>query len=149
MPPAQRHAPAAACLGPGISGAIKRTGDTRCALQQLGGAPRGPAGRLHPCVFVRLHIQACTLLLAHAEEGSHRVPQHMADPIAGQLAPALARGLLALLKRRGPGPVAGASANAPTTVASLAVIGATTGFALSWLVVVVIPMQIIVSKRSA
>lgn len=40
----------------------------------------------------------------------------------------------------GPGVVSGASDNDPTTVASLAVIGATTSYALGWLVILVIPM---------
>ena len=44
------------------------------------------------------------------------------------------------LKRLGPGLVAGAADNDPTTVATISVTGATTGFALSWLVILVYPM---------
>lgn len=40
----------------------------------------------------------------------------------------------------GPGIISGASDNDPTTVATLAVIGSTTVYALGWLVVLVIPM---------
>lgn len=55
----------------------------------------------------------------------------------------------AILKALGPGLVAGASDNDPTTVASLSVIGATTVYRLSWLVVLVIPMLVIVQVVSA
>src|SRR5579884_2488932 len=55
----------------------------------------------------------------------------------------------ALLKVLGPGLIAGASDNDPTSVASLSVIGATTGYALSWLVILVIPMLMIVQAVSA
>ena len=48
----------------------------------------------------------------------------------------------------GPGIVAGGSDTDPTTVASLSVIGATTAFALSWLVLLVIPMLVIVQSIS-
>ena len=44
------------------------------------------------------------------------------------------------LKRLGPGLVAGAADNDPTTVATMSVTGATTGFALSWLLILVYPM---------
>jgi Mn2+/Fe2+ NRAMP family transporter len=40
----------------------------------------------------------------------------------------------------GPGLVSGASANDPTTVGSLAVVGAATGYGLAWLVVLLLPM---------
>src|SRR5579862_1855534 len=40
----------------------------------------------------------------------------------------------------GPGIISGASDNDPTTVATLAVIGSTTVYALGWLVLLVIPM---------
>lgn len=60
-----------------------------------------------------------------------------------------ARGPLAILKALGPGLIAGASDNDPTTVATLAVIGATTGYGLSWLVVLVIPMLVVVLVISA
>jgi Mn2+/Fe2+ NRAMP family transporter len=49
----------------------------------------------------------------------------------------------------GPGVVSGASDNDPTTVASLAVIGATTVYGLGWLVVLVIPMLATVQVISA
>ncbi len=39
-----------------------------------------------------------------------------------------------------PGFVAGASANDPTTVGTLAVVGATTGYGLAWLVLAILPM---------
>src|SRR5579863_2566204 len=56
------------------------------------------------------------------------------------------RALLGLL---GPGLVAGASDNDPTTVASLAVIGSTTTYGLAWLVILVIPMLVVVQVISA
>jgi Mn2+/Fe2+ NRAMP family transporter len=46
--------------------------------------------------------------------------------------------------RLGPGIVSGASDNDPTTVATLAVVGASTIYGLSWLVLLVIPMLAIV-----
>lgn len=49
----------------------------------------------------------------------------------------------------GPGIVSGASDNDPTTVASLAVIGSTTVYGLSWLVLLTIPMLSIVQAISA
>jgi len=55
----------------------------------------------------------------------------------------------ALLGRLGPGLISGASDNDPATVASLAVIGGTTGFGLLWLVVLVIPMLVVVQVISA
>jgi Mn2+/Fe2+ NRAMP family transporter len=65
------------------------------------------------------------------------------------LAAAARRRPLALLKRLGPGLIAGASDNDPTTVASLSVIGASTGYGLSWLVILVIPMLVVVQTISA
>ncbi len=56
---------------------------------------------------------------------------------------------LQALRTLGPGLVAGASDNDPTTVASLSVIGATTVYGLSWLVVLVIPMLICVQVVAA
>lgn len=56
------------------------------------------------------------------------------------------RGPLAEL---GPGIVSGASDNDPTTVATLAVIGASTVYGLAWLVVLVIPMLVAVQAISA
>src|SRR5271166_4779454 len=49
----------------------------------------------------------------------------------------------------GPGLVSAASNNDPTTVATLAVIGATTGYALSWLVVLVVAMLALVQSLAA
>ena len=57
--------------------------------------------------------------------------------------------LRASLTNVGPGIVAGASDNDPTTVASLAVIGSTTVYGLAWLVVLVIPMLAVVQMVSA
>ncbi len=48
----------------------------------------------------------------------------------------------------GPGVVSGASDNDPTTVASLAVVGSTTIYALGWLVLLVIPMLAVVQAIS-
>ncbi len=61
----------------------------------------------------------------------------------------LPRKPLAVLKMLGPGLIAGASDNDPTTVATLAVIGSTTGFALLWLVALTIPMLVVVQVISA
>jgi Mn2+/Fe2+ NRAMP family transporter len=49
----------------------------------------------------------------------------------------------------GPGLVSGASANDPTTVGSLAVVGATTGYGLAWLVVLLLPMLAVVQAIAA
>jgi Mn2+/Fe2+ NRAMP family transporter len=49
----------------------------------------------------------------------------------------------------GSGIISGASDNDPTTVASLAVIGSTTVYALSWLVLLIIPMLAVVQAISA
>lgn len=49
-------------------------------------------------------------------------------------------GLLDYVKALGPGLISGASDNDPTTVATMAVLGASTGFGLSWLVILVYPM---------
>jgi len=49
----------------------------------------------------------------------------------------------------GSGIISGASDNDPTTVASLAVIGSTTIYALSWLVLLIIPMLAVVQAISA
>jgi Mn2+/Fe2+ NRAMP family transporter len=61
----------------------------------------------------------------------------------------LRRKPLALFSILGPGVISGASDNDPTSVASLAVIGSTTRYGLSWLVILVIPMLIIVQSISA
>jgi Mn2+/Fe2+ NRAMP family transporter len=63
--------------------------------------------------------------------------------------PRLARKPAALLKVLDPGLIAGASDNDPTTVASLAVVGSTTVYRLSWLVILIIPMLIVVQIISA
>lgn len=52
-------------------------------------------------------------------------------------------------KQLGPGIVSGASDNDPTTVATLAVVGSTTGYALGWLVLLIIPMLAAVQAISA
>ena len=49
----------------------------------------------------------------------------------------------------GPGLVSGASANDPTTVGTLAVVGAATGFELAWLVVLLLPMLAVVQAIAA
>lgn len=49
----------------------------------------------------------------------------------------------------GPGLVSAASNNDPTTVAALAVVGATTGYELCWLVVLVVPMLALVQAVAA
>lgn len=49
----------------------------------------------------------------------------------------------------GAGIIAGASDNDPTTVATLAVIGSTTVYALSWLTLLVIPMLIVIQAIAA
>jgi len=56
---------------------------------------------------------------------------------------------LARLRAMAPGIVSAASDNDPTTVASLAVIGSTTAYALGWLVVLVIPMLAVVQAISS
>ena len=58
-------------------------------------------------------------------------------------------GGLRLVRALGPGLIAGAADNDPTTVATLAVIGSTTGYRLAWLVVLVIPMLVVVQVISA
>lgn len=49
----------------------------------------------------------------------------------------------------GPGLVSGASASDPTTVASLAVVGATTVYGLAWLVILLLPMLAVVQAIAA
>lgn len=51
-------------------------------------------------------------------------------------------------KSIGPGIVSGASDNDPTTVATLAIVGSTTVYALGWLVLLVIPMLAVVQAIS-
>ncbi len=54
-----------------------------------------------------------------------------------------------VLKRLGPGIVSGASDNDPTTVATLAIVGASTVYGLAWLVLFVIPMLAVVQAIAA
>ncbi len=56
---------------------------------------------------------------------------------------------LALMRVLGPGLIAGAADTDPTTVAVLAVVGASTIYGLSWLVILVIPMLIVIQVVSA
>lgn len=56
---------------------------------------------------------------------------------------------LSVLRGMGSGLVAGAADTDPTTVASLAVVGATTTYGLAWLVVLIIPMLSVVQVVSA
>jgi len=49
----------------------------------------------------------------------------------------------------GPGLVSGASANDPTTVGTLAVVGAATGYGLAWLVVLLLPILAVVQAIAA
>src|SRR5579884_1135212 len=82
-----------------------------------------------------------------AESLTNQPPRRVGQSHAlGQM---LRRKPLAVLKALGPGLIAGASDNDPTTVATLAVIGSTTGFGLAWLVVLVIPMLVVVQVISA
>jgi Mn2+/Fe2+ NRAMP family transporter len=60
-----------------------------------------------------------------------------------QLEPARARSIVR------PGFVAGASANDPTTVGSLAVVGATTVYGLAWLVIAILPMLAVTQTIAA
>ena len=66
-----------------------------------------------------------------------------------------ARGSRRPRKRRGfirgfgPGLVAGASANDPTTVGSIAVVAAATGYGLAWLVVLLLPMLAVIQSVAA
>ncbi|HEY3675083.1 MAG TPA: divalent metal cation transporter, partial [Candidatus Tumulicola sp.] len=65
--------------------------------------------------------------------------------------------LVAIRRRRrvqfvrgfGPGLVSGASANDPTTVGSIAVVAAATGYAMGWLVVLLLPLLAIVQSIAA
>jgi Mn2+/Fe2+ NRAMP family transporter len=59
------------------------------------------------------------------------------------------RRAVTLLKALGPGLIAGASDNDPTSVASLSVVGATTTYGLSWLLILLIPMLVVVQLVSA
>jgi Mn2+/Fe2+ NRAMP family transporter len=63
--------------------------------------------------------------------------------------PAAKRRPTGLLQRIGPGFISAASDNDPTTVATLAVIGSTTRYALCWLVAAVVPMLMVVQAVSA
>ena len=87
------------------------------------------------------------------ESGRDQPPDEMrlteATARAGPAMVRVIRRPLALLPALGPGLIAGASDNDPTTVASLAVIGSTTAYGLAWLVVLVIPMLVVVQVVSA
>jgi Mn2+/Fe2+ NRAMP family transporter len=67
----------------------------------------------------------------------------------GDMPHARRRLVLARLREMAPGVISAASDNDPTTVASLAVIGSTTVFALGWLVLLVIPMLAVVQSISS
>jgi Mn2+/Fe2+ NRAMP family transporter len=71
------------------------------------------------------------------------------DAAYPSVAHVLRRPHLILWRTLGPGLIAGASDIDPTTVASLAMIGATTGYGLVWLVLLVIPMLVVVQMISA
>ena len=53
----------------------------------------------------------------------------------------------ALLSALGPGLIAGASDIDPTTVATLAVVGASTVYGLAWLVVPAVPVRVVSAAR--
>lgn len=55
----------------------------------------------------------------------------------------------ALVRSISPGLIAGASDNDPTTVGTLAVVGATTAYALSWLAVLLLPMLVVIQVIAA
>jgi Mn2+/Fe2+ NRAMP family transporter len=55
----------------------------------------------------------------------------------------------AFIRSISPGLVAGASDNDPTTVGTLAVVGATTAYALSWLTVLLLPMLVVIQVIGA
>lgn len=80
--------------------------------------------------------------MARTETGA----RHQSSPSIGAL---IRRRPLAVAKKLGPGILAGAADNDPTTVATLAVIGSTTVYGLSWLVLLVIPMLVVVQVISA
>ncbi len=84
-----------------------------------------------------------------AQRPIERPPRERARHNHHSLLAIFARRPPAVLKSLGPGLISGASDNDPTSVASLAVIGSTTTYALSWLVILVIPMLIVVQMISA
>src|SRR5579872_3530460 len=59
------------------------------------------------------------------------------------------RGPLGYLRALGPGLISGASDNDPTTVATMSVVGASTVYGLSWLVVLIYPMLAAIQMISA
>ncbi|MDQ2744256.1 MAG: divalent metal cation transporter [Chloroflexota bacterium] len=59
------------------------------------------------------------------------------------------RGWQEYLKALGPGLISGASDNDPTTVATLAVLGASTVYGLSWLTILIYPMLAVIQAISA
>lgn len=74
--------------------------------------------------------------------GSDPVPQGPAHPVGK-------RSWRDYLTALGPGMISGASDNDPTTVATIAVIGSTTAYRLSWLTILVYPMLATVQIISA
>lgn len=69
-------------------------------------------------------------------------------PATSSIHAAPSRGPTAL-RALGPGLIDGASDSDPTTVTTLAAIGASTGYRLSWLVVLLVPMLVVVQVISA
>ncbi|MGH2449235.1 MAG: NRAMP family divalent metal transporter [Chloroflexota bacterium] len=59
------------------------------------------------------------------------------------------RGPVAYLRALGPGIISGASDNDPTTVGTMAVLGATTVYGLSWLTILIYPMLAVIQMISA
>ncbi|HET9014067.1 MAG TPA: NRAMP family divalent metal transporter [Thermomicrobiaceae bacterium] len=82
------------------------------------------------------------------DEGSEDRPAED-QPSPSPLATVRAYGPLTILKALGPGLISGASDNDPTTVASIAVIGATTVYGLSWLTILLLPMLASIQVISA
>src|SRR5439155_16063072 len=77
----------------------------------------------------------------HAQDGSERPRDHESNGHGSS--PSDRRVSL------GPGLVAGASDTDPTTVATLSVIGSSTAFALSWLLILNIALMVVVQLISA
>jgi Mn2+/Fe2+ NRAMP family transporter len=71
------------------------------------------------------------------------------QPSPSPVATVRAHGPLAILKALGPGLISGASDNDPTTVATMAVIGARTVYGLSWLTILIFPMLACIQMISA
>ena len=71
------------------------------------------------------------------------------QPSPSPVATVRAHGPVAILKALGPGLISGASDNDPTTVATMAVIGAGTVYGLSWLTILIFPMLACIQIISA